>query len=280
MDVDKRSRTALGAALYRAAHQLVDRPPVFEDPLALRIVGREWEDALRAGRERWTQPQAAGMRAFLAVRSRYCEDCFAESFRRGVRQYVVLGAGLDTFAYRARFDGVRVFEVDRPATQEWKRARLAEAGIALPASVDYVPVDFERDALRAGLERTRFEFSRPAFFAWLGVTPYLTRDAIMGTLGVIATDMGAGSEIVFDVAAPPGDDPRAKAAREALAAHMEAAGERLKSEIAPAGLSEDLRRLGFSQVAVADSALLNARYFEGRRDGLALRGGHILRASV
>jgi len=280
MLVNRPSHTAQGAAMHRAAHQLVDQPLIFEDPLALRIIGREAESALRAGHERWTMPEAANMRAFVAVRSRYAEDCCAESYERGVRQCVVLGAGLDTFAYRGRRAGVRVFEVDQPATQEWKRQRLTEAGIAIPANTEFVSVDFERDTMREGLKRARFDFSRPAFFAWLGVTPYLTRDAIMATLEIVAKGTVAGSEIVFDFAAPAGDDPRAKAARERFAARVDAVGEPIKSEFVPAALTDELRALGFTQVAVTGSALLNARYFDGRKDGLALRGGQIMRARV
>jgi len=274
------SRTAQGAAIYRAAHQLVDRPPVFEDPLALKIVGADAEGALRAGREPRATPQAASLRAFVAVRSRYAEDRFANAFESGLRQYVVLGAGLDTFAYRQRFEHVRVFEVDHPATQGWKRERLAQAAIAVPESVAFAPVDFERETVREGLARARLDFSQPAFFAWLGVTPYLTTDAIMGTLGIVAKDMKGGSEIVFDFATPPGDDPCSRVAREAFGARVGAIGEPLKSAFTPAALADDLREIGFSGCEVADSAWLNALYFEGRRDGLDLRGGHIMRARV
>jgi methyltransferase (TIGR00027 family) len=277
---DSPSRTAQGAALHRAAHQLVDQPPVFEDPLALKIVGAEAESQLRAGRDRRAGPQAAGLRAFIAVRSRYAEDCLADAFQRGVRQVVVLGAGLDTFAYRSRLDGLRVFEVDHPATQAWKRERLAQAAIPIPESVFYAAVDFERETVREGLARTPFDFSRPAFFTWLGVAPYLERDAIMETLGIVAREMGPGSEIVFDFATPPGADPGAAAAQKAFAGRVGAIGEPLKSAFAPEALAGDLRALGFSDVEVLDGAALQARYLAGRRDGLAVRRGQVMRARV
>ena len=196
------SRTALGAAMYRAAHQLVDHPVVFKDPLALPIIGHEAEKALRAGRERWTTVEASSMRAFIAARSRYTEDCFVEAFKQGVRQYVVLGAGLDTFAYRMQFEGVRVFEVDHPATQVWKRECLTRAAIAVPGGVAFAPVDFEQETILEGLLRVPFDSSQPAFFAWLGVTPYLELDALERTLSIISSHMKRDTEILFDFAAP------------------------------------------------------------------------------
>ncbi len=126
---------------------------------------------------------------------------------RGVGQYVLLGAGLDTFAYRAIRQGLRVFEVDHPATQAWKRARLSEVRIATPDWVTYAPVDFERENIKDGLARAGFDLSRPAMFAWLGVTPYLTREAVMATLAFVAT-LPKGTEIVFDYPAAPNDKMR------------------------------------------------------------------------
>jgi methyltransferase (TIGR00027 family) len=274
------SRTAQGAAMYRAAHQLVDVPPVFEDPLALRIIGAEAETALRSGKGRWLTSEAVGMRAWVAVRSRYAEDCFASALGVGVRQYVALGAGLDTFAYRQRCEGVRVFEVDHPATQGWKRERLAETHIAVPDSVVFVPIDFERETILQGLERAPFDFSQLVFFSWLGVTPYLTRDAIMGTLDMVATSMRAGSQIVFDFAAPPGNDARARAGRKAFAARVSEAGEPLRSTFVPEALANELRALGFSSIETTDSAALDSRYFTGRKDGLRLRGGQMAQGRV
>jgi len=277
---NKPSRTAQGAAMYRAAHQLADRPLVFEDPLALGIVGREAENALRAGQRDYGTPKAAVLRAFVAVRSRFAEDRFAEAFERGLRQYVALGAGLDTFAYRARFDGLRVFEVDHRATQGWKRERLAQAAIAIPNNVVYVPVDFTSERLDEGLRNAGFDFAKPAFFAWLGVTPYLTPEEVMETLGTIAKTMKGGGEIVFDFVAPATQDPQTQGHREAFAARVRSVGEPLKSEFVPGKLADDLGALGFSQVEITDSSTLNARYFSGREDGLMLRGGQLMRTRV
>src|ERR1700744_833636 len=145
MEANQPSRTAQGAAMHRAAHQILDRPPVFEDPLALKIIGPEAEAELRNGNDPRTDRRAAGLRAFIAARSRFSEDTLAEGVAKGVRQYVLLGAGLDTFAYRAarNYPGLAVFEVDHPATQGWKRERLAQAGLTLPDALTFAPVNFE-----------------------------------------------------------------------------------------------------------------------------------------
>ena len=281
MELNRPSRTAQGAALHRAAHQLVDLPPVFADPLALRIVGDEAAGELRAGRDRHVLTESAFLRAFIATRSRFTEDSLAQAYDRGVRQYAILGAGLDTFAYERarRFEGLAIFEIDHPATQGWKRARLGETAIAIPDSVTYAPLDFERDTLVNGLARADFDFDEPTFFAWLGVTPYLTREAIRTTLAFIAS-LEPGSGVVFDYAEPP-KDPRRNARFNAMAERVAAIGEPFKSLIEPADLVRDLDTLGFKHIEDFDAEALNARYFQNRADGLKLAGrGHLMRAGV
>jgi methyltransferase (TIGR00027 family) len=283
MITNQASRTALGAAMLRAAHQFVDLPPVFVDPLALRILGAESEAELRTAGERWTSRTAAALRAFVAVRSRTSEDHFAAAYARGVRQYVVVGAGLDTFAYRHAYDGLTVVEVDHPATQADKRARLADARLAIAEHTTLAPVDFERETLRDGLARAGLDFARPAFFTWLGVTPYLTRDAIHQTLQVIAR-AAPGSELAFDFAEPPPPSGEVAEARAALAQRVSEQGEPFRSELIPDELRDELAAVGFSRVALAGPAALNARYFAdpgaGRDDGLRLRSGHMAHAWV
>src|SRR5215469_12466755 len=260
MQDNQPSRTAQGAALHRAAHQLVDRPPVFADPLAIRIVGEEAATELRAGRDARAMTEAMGLRAFIATRSRFTEDCLREAMARGVRQYVLLGAGLDTFAYRAPREALRVFEVDHPATQAWKRQRLSEVAIAAPGWVTYAPVDFERETLRDGLARAQFDFAAPAVFA----------------------SLAKGSEIVFDYAEPLHRyDGAQREHFEAMAARVAASGEPFRSFFEPHTLVRDVKALGFSFAEDLDAEALNARYFRGRADGLALRGrGHLLHARV
>jgi methyltransferase (TIGR00027 family) len=278
------SRTAQGAAMHRAAHQFLDAPPVFADPLALRIIGREAAEELRRGWDRHAGDRAGGLRAFVAMRSRFAEDGLEAAVERGVRQYVLLGAGLDTFAYRAGdlFSGLTVFEIDHPATQSWKRARLAEAGIEIPANVVYAPVNFESETLANGLTRAGFDFARPAFFAWLGVTPYLSRDAVTDTLKFVAASTAQGSEIVFDYSQPvEALDATQRAYFEAMAERVAAVGEPFRCFFEPAALSSDLTSMGFSLVEDFDAVALNPRYFADRSDGLKLRGrAHVVKARV
>ena len=283
MEPNRPSRTAQGAAMHRAAHQILDIPPVFEDPLALKIVGPEAEAELRADASEHLGPARKALRAFIAARSRLSEDTLAEAVNQGVRQYVLLGAGLDTFAYRAarQFPGLAVFEVDHPATQAWKRERLEAAGVALPDRLTFAPVDFETETLRDGLARAGFDCAKAAVFAWLGVVPYLTREAIMATLALIAS-LPRGTSVVFDYGEPAdARNPAQRAAHEALSARVAQSGEPFRSFFKPDALMRDLRTLGFAQVEDFDSAALNTRYFAGRSDDLGLRGsGHLMRARV
>jgi len=284
MEANQPSRTAQGAAMLRAAHQLLDKPPVFVDPLALRIIGSEAESELRKFQDApQTDRPRTGLRAFIAARSRFGEDTLAEAVAEGVRQYVLLGAGLDTFAYRAAksFPGLAVFEVDHPATQGWKRQRLTETGIAVPDMLTYAPVNFETETLADGLARGKFDASKPAMFAWLGVVPYLTHDAIMATLRFIA-GLPKGTTVIFDYGEPASTRHDAsRAAHEEMAARVAANGEPFRSFFPPEDIIRDAKAAGFSDVEDFNSRTLNARYFDGRDDGLQLRGaGHLLRARV
>jgi methyltransferase (TIGR00027 family) len=277
--MERASRTALGAAMHRAAHQLLDRPPVLLDPLALRIIGPEAERSLRSGED--GPARRPGLRAFVAVRSRFAEDGLAEAHGRGVGQYVLLGAGLDTSAYRSGRPELEVFEVDHPATQEWKRRRLAEAGIAIPDTVAFAPVDFERQSIASGLAAAGFDRARPAFVAWLGVTPYLTPEAVLETLR-FAAGLWCGSELVFDyVSSAPEDGATQRLALQALTARVAALGEPFRSTFQPEALMADLARLGFAAVEDFGPEALNLRYLAGRTDGLRLVGrGRLMRARV
>jgi methyltransferase (TIGR00027 family) len=278
----KPSRTAQRVAIRRAAHQLLDDPKVFEDPLAIPIAGREAAAELeRAGAAEALFSRA--LRAFLAVRSRYAEDQLVRAVERGVRQYVVLGAGLDTFAYRnpLRSVGLHVFEVDYPATQEWKRARLGDAGIAIPREMTFAAVDFERQSLADGLVSAGFQLERPAFFSWLGVTPYLSRSAFDATLQLIA-EMPSASGVALDFAVERSLlSPLQQLALDALAARVARAGEPFQLFFDPVALESDLARLGFGNIEDLNCDQINARYFAGRSDGLAVSGGgHLLYAEV
>jgi methyltransferase (TIGR00027 family) len=273
----KPSRTAQRVAMRRAAHQLLDQPTVFEDPLAAAIAG-ESERPLEA-----QQTYSRSLRAFIAVRSRYAEDQLAAAVEQGVRQYVVLGAGLDTFAYRnpLRSVGLRVYEVDHPATQEWKRYKLRQAGIAIPEDMTFAAVNFERQSLDDGLAATGFDRLQPAFFSWLGVTPYLSREAFDATIQFIA-GMPSASGVVFDFAVERRLlSPPQQLALDALAERVARAGEPFRLFFDPAELRGELARLGFGKIEDLAAEQINARYFTGRSDGLAVTGGgHLLSAWV
>lgn len=281
MQEGKFSRTAQRVAIRRAAHQLLDRPRVLDDPLALLIIGADAADELQSNPKEHHAFSRA-FRAFMAARSRYAEDELGRAVAHGVMQYVVLGAGLDTFAYRNPHPGLRVFEIDHPATQAWKRERLQAAGIAIPSPLIFVPIDFEQQTLEAGLEDSGFNANSPAFFSWLGVTPYLTREACMTTLGCIAK-LPAGSGVVFDFAVDPALlNAGQRQALAALSKRVAAAGEPFQLFFDPAKLQDELISLGFRHTEFLQGKELNARYFKDRTDGLLVRGGlgHLMSAWV
>jgi methyltransferase (TIGR00027 family) len=275
------SRTARGTAVQRAAHQLLETPHVFEDPFALRIFGAQGVAWLGHNLELYRSPGSRAMRAFLVMRSRYAEDQLALAVSRGVTQYVVLGAGLDTFAYRNPHRRLRVFEVDHPSTQAWKRERLKAQAIDIPRSLSFAPVDFETQTLADGLKAARFRADRPAFFSWLGVTIYLSKDAVAGTLRYIAA-RPAGSEVVFDFA-PPSDaiGPQEQAGRERMAARVARLGEPWINYYEPGALTEQLHASGYSSAQALGAEEMNARYFRGRADRFRVYGsGRMMTARV
>jgi methyltransferase (TIGR00027 family) len=275
------SRTAARVAHRRAVHQVLDRPIVLDDPLALRIAGVAAND-IHHDDPREQHPLAKMLRAFLAARSRFAEDHIADAVTRGVRQVVILGAGLDTFAYRHRYGGdLSVFEVDFPATQAWKHQRLADAGIVIPDSIRYVPVDFERQTAFDGLTHAGFDFRASAFFSWLGVTMYLSEATVMSVLQAIAR-LGRGSAVAFDYATDPvGLSEQARKVLEVMAARVASAGEPWTLFFDPARLAASLRAFGFRHLEDLDGAAINARYFDDRSDGLRVGSvGHLLYAEV
>ncbi len=266
METGRASKTALGVAIRRAAHQLIDKPPVLDDPIAMRLIGEGHPRLM----ERAMHPVGRDFRGFMAARSRYAEDRLAEAVSNGVTQYVVLGAGLDTFAYRNPFPALRVFEVDFPATQVWKRSMLEEAAIALPSNLVFVALDFEHQTLADGLADANLDFQKPVFFGWLGVVPYLTIDAFRATLRVVA-QMPAGSGVTFDYAvAPETLSPIGRIAFDRLSERVAAAGEPFRLFFTPEDLEAEIRRSGLQQIEQVGSDVLNDLYFQNRADGLKL----------
>lgn len=269
----RRSGTAERVAMRRAAHQLWDQPLIFEDPLAWAILSDEARERIHAGIEEENQsPWARGLRAFMAMRSRFAEEEIARAATEGVRQVVVLGAGLDTFAYRNPHPGLRVFEVDHPATQAWKMERLREGGIAIPESVQFAPVDFEVDTLAHGLATAGFHADEPAFFSWLGVVPYLSREAAFATLGFIAS-LPRGSGVVFDYSIPRERMSQSEQlAFDRLAERVARAGEPFRLFFDPEEIDRDLRRLGFTVIENLDGAAIREKWFGAPAQEQRLRG--------
>jgi len=273
------SRTALGAAGRRAAHQVVDGARVFTDPLALRILGPDADAAVAEAR---ANPELRGLRFYVAMRSRFAEDAARRAIARGVRQIVVLGAGLDTFAYRVESaEGLRVFEVDHPATQAEKRRRLAAAAIAAPAHVVYAACDFETESLAGALRAGGFDPGRPSFFLWLGVVPYLTEPAIFATLAFIGKLPGGGV-VVFDYFNPAATIAEGgwRRGHEIVKARAAAAGEPLQTFFATPALHEKLRELGFRSIEDLGPNEIAARFFPERAAPSRENGGHIALAAT
>jgi len=281
MEEGRPSRTALSAATHRAVHQLVDIPKIFDDPLALRIICANAKEAIYV--DLCGLQKKRSLRAFIALRSRYAEDELALAVQRGVRQYVILGAGLDTFGYRNPYpvSRLRVLEVDHPATQAWKRVRLRDAQIAIPDSLTFAPVDFEQQTLADGLSRAGFRAEAPAFFSMLGVVVYLTKTAVMETFKFVGS-LPPGSEIVFDYGISSSMlSERQRLARESLARRVAAIGEPWISYFDPATLARDLQGLGFTQVEDFGPEAANDRYFKNRSDGLLISGSsRLMKARV
>ncbi len=274
------SRTALGAAGHRAAHQALESGTIFADPLALRILGGDAEDAIVLARE---QPERRGLRLFIAMRSRFAEQSAVHAIEQGVRQILVLGAGLDTFAYRLEpRPALRVFELDHPATQRDKRHRLEEAGIAEPSHVAYVAHDFDHGSMTAALETGGLDTRQRTFVMWLGVTPYLTEDAVYATLAELARFSG-GAEVVFDYANPPHliEEAHIPDLHRELAERVAARGEPFRCYLDTLDLHKRVRSLGYVEIEDLDRAALVARYLpqvpSKPRPG---SGGHVARLAT
>ncbi|MBV0887051.1 class I SAM-dependent methyltransferase [Komagataeibacter oboediens] len=271
------SITAWRVARHRARHQLLEKGAVFADPLAVLISDG---DSAQPGMEE-DAPGEKNFRLFMAIRSRIAEDRLAAAVRRGVPQAVVLGAGLDTLGLRSPHgkDGLTVFEVDRPAMQDWKRGHIARLGIAAPDTLTFVAADFERDDLVDCLVHAGFDPDRPAFFSWLGVVPYLGRDSIEKTLRFVATIPDA--EIVFDYGEPvenyAGDRRKLMEER---AHFVSSVGEPWLSRFTPADMHDILRKAGFNHVTDYDRAGISAYFGWPVRQPMSGAGPHVIDACM
>lgn len=274
MEDAKPSRTALGVARMRALHQFSPQAALFRDPYASAILGDAAPTAQDLEQE---DERSRRMRLFVAARARLAEDWLAAAVCRGVRQVVMLGAGLDTFSLRNPYPDVAVFEVDHPATQAWKRKCLADAGLAEPPATTFVPVNFERQRLTDELASAGLRPTEPSFFIWLGVVPYLSEEAIFSTLSWIAA-MPA-SEVVFDYSEPAENrDPAGQAALSFHAARVAAVGEPWISFFVPTALKQSLCELGFDEIEDLESSDIAARFSRAPKADARNSGGHLIRA--
>jgi len=265
------STTALRVAQLRAAHQLIDgEPKILHDPVVLRLLGNGAEQQILANTAALNMPWLLGLRSHVLLRSRFAEEGLAQAVARGVNQYVILGAGYDTFAYRQPpwAENLRIFEVDHPASQRAKRDRLTVAGIAIPPNVEFVAIDFEHVSLRDGLAASSLDFRRPAFFSCLGVLVYLTEEAVDAIFRLVASFPGP-SEIVFTFSMPDSSlGVREAARRTAVAALAKSMGEPWRTHFDPETLVQKLRAFGFSEISFLSAAEAERKYFQGRTDGL------------
>jgi methyltransferase (TIGR00027 family) len=274
--------TAVRVALWRALHVQVDLPPhVLEDEIGLKLLAPD---------EGWRRrpdmdPRGTAIfRASVVARARFIEDLVVEQAARGMEQYVILGAGLDTFAQRRPdvASQLNVFEVDRPGPQAWKQRRLRELGFAMPERLRFVPFDFEAGgSWRDNLMRAGFDSAKPALLASTGVSMYLTKDAIVSTLRQIA-DFAPGSTLAMTFILPlEWAEPEERVGREAAERGARASGTPFLSFFTPPEMIARAREAGFREVRHISGAALTERYFTGRADSLRLgRSEELLIATV
>jgi methyltransferase (TIGR00027 family) len=297
------SRTALTAALMRAVHTRLDRPCLFDDPWGDRLVSaaektalyeRVLEGAEPEARERLSNlrsPQAVidtvlrshATYGGVILRSRFAEDALERAVAGGVRQYVLIGAGFDSFIVRqpAFAREIEIFEIDQPASQAMKRQRLEECAVETPRNVHFVASDLTQEPISSALERCRLSRTQPAFFSWLGVSVYLSREANLATLRGIAASSAAGSELVFTYIDQRALERGGSSGFEKMRARRATQGEPWLSGFNPANLANELKALGLVLLEDLGGGELRARYCAGRSDALSPgASGHVARARV
>ncbi|MDG0025524.1 class I SAM-dependent methyltransferase [Trinickia sp. Y13] len=272
MRADRGSGTAEYVAMHRAAHQLLDVPAIFDDPFAVVMTDPRFARALLADPEPEQRCLAPGRRAFLAARSRYAEDRLALAIEQGCEQYVVLGAGFDTFCLRNVDKALRVFEIDHPATQAIKLARLREAGIGMPARTSFYAADFTRQSLGEILREAGVDHRQRTFVSWLGVAQYLPTETVRAALQDIGS-FGSPVEIVFDYTLHY--DLQSAAQRRVFDEWRSLAdfgGEPFRSMFTPDEVIALCASAGFSAVTTESLEELNARYCAPAGNGLRIEG--------
>jgi methyltransferase (TIGR00027 family) len=276
MKSNRHSSTAEATAAVRAWHRLNHEPLILDDPHALDMTSSAWRVICKNALLTWLvfervlkvlQPVAAE----IISRSRYTEDKLEESLRNGIRQYVLLGAGFDTFALR-RPDLLRMlqmYEVDHPLSQSVKMERLRKLAPVLPDNLEFVPVDFENETLADALTQSGYHNEQPAFFSWLGVVQYLAPESVFGTLESLSQVAAPGSEVVFDYLIPRDRiGQRDAPVMTRLERFTARRGEPLSSTFTPEEMESELRQRGFEILENLSPAEQQQRYFTGRSDSL------------
>jgi methyltransferase (TIGR00027 family) len=266
------SFTAMWHAWLRNRHAVAHPPPIFSDTVSVQLVPEAMLERIVEVQNSFSPGTGDGIVLMAVVRHRVLADLFAQAHGRGIRQMVILGAGLDTTAFRLPAEGSqwRVFEVDHPATQEWKRRRLAELGWDVPDNLVFAPCDFERQNLSEALDAASFDQRQPVLASLFGVILYLTRDATTALLADLAT-FAAGSEVVISYCPPPdGSDPIADETFERASPVVDSTGESFVGYYRAPDLASLVRAAGFSDAVALPNAELDARYFADRPDGLRL----------
>jgi methyltransferase (TIGR00027 family) len=294
--------TALVTAYFRAYHAENCDPKIFDDFLAMKLFSAEEQAFFMkslSGMLPITNPEPDGGSPDPATalakatekfapttlcRSRYTEDCLRETVKLGLRQYVILGAGMDSFAFRKPewAAGVQVFELDHPVTQQMKRERLASLGWAQPEQLHFVPVDFTKQDLAQALKESTYDLNQPGFFSWLGVTYYLPKEAAWATIESVSKLAARGSSLVFDYMNAQAFDPQSITPQnQTLQWIVRQSGEPMKTGFTPVELAGGLQELGFDLLEDLDADEIEKRYFQGRRDGYhAPEQVHLARAVV
>ena len=290
MEKNNFSLTALGTAFMRGYHARHDDLMIFHDPLAYGLltekerflIAKHWISRLEsvdAEGAASCPDEASALRLALQLctgasvvlsRARYAEEALRNAIGLGIRQYVILGAGMDTFAFRCpqALKKVEVFEVDHPATQAFKRKRIAELGWNIPAGLHFVSLDFTESSLSEIQALSPYDPAALTFFSWLGVTYFLPREAVLDTLAAVAGISPAGSMVVFDyLESNPAGNGKAAGRLKAIADSLEALGEPLKTGFDPAALGADLDRAGLRLLEDLARSDVQRRYFDGRTDG-------------
>lgn len=267
-ELRKPSKTAILTAAARELHRREPPPLVLDDTLALALAGDDAASMIELLERELPDDARAAFARWVCVRARLPEDVVSRAVEDRTSQYVILGAGLDSFAYRRLdlLDRLRVFEVDHPASQAWKRRRLDELGVVIPPQLVFAPVDFEHQSLRDGLAAAGFDATQPAVFSWIGVTMYLTHDAIRATLATVASGP-QGTTIILTYNQPPSAlTGLGRQTEQALRAVVTGMGEPMISMFVPSEIEELVRGQGFGDVAHFGPEEALRTYFRGRDD--------------